>query len=267
MVALRPHPQPAPTGVVLAPGIDAATVRHITISRPGQPALTFARVNHAWHLTAPIRARANPALMRALLDLPQARSNKRYAAARLDLAQYGLAPPRATIRFGKTRIELGTLNPLNQRRYALRNGMLYLVSDALSTLPESPALSWISLKLLPPGARITALHLPTLDLRAKAPSGWTLAHAHASAAQIAALLDAWRQAHALRITPAARSTANTQGDIRVGLADGTQLHFQIIATQPSLILRAPGLRADYHLPAALAGRLLHLPASAAHPAP
>lgn len=257
-----PRPPTAPPGVAVAPAVDTAAVRHIRIQRRDRPPLTFARTGGVWRLTAPIEARANPLLMRALLELPRQRSRRRYATSGLRLARYGLAPPQASVYFGDERIDLGKDNPLDQRRYVRYDGGLYLIADRLGGLPQSPAANWVSLALLPPDARIVDLQLPTLRVRAQRPAGWTLqpAPAHYSADQVAALLRAWQHATALRLTAATGPPATVRGEIRITFADGTRRRLQIVATQPELVLRAPAPGLDYHLPAAAAGRLLQLPA-------
>lgn len=256
-----PRPKPAPQGVTVASRVDTAAVRRIRIERTGRPGLTFERSNGGWRLTAPIVAQANPLMMRALLDLPHERSANRYAAAGLDLSRYGLKPPRASVYFGTTRIDLGGDNPLDKRRYVLSGGGLYLIADRLSSLPESAAANWISLALLPPKAHIVQLQLPALDIRARQSAGWTLkpASAHYSAAQVAALLDAWQHATALQLTTAPDTPTVAQGNIRIVLAGGTRVHLQIVASKPDLVLRNPTLGVDYHLPGAAAGKLLGLP--------
>lgn len=259
-----PRPAPPPAGVAVAPGLDTATVRHIRIERPGRPALVFVHRGGRWRLTAPIAARANSLMMRALLALPRERSRKRYAAAGLNLRRYGLKPPRASIRFGHVRIDLGSDNPVNHRRYVLSAGGLYLVRDQLSSLPQGAAADWVSLALLPPGAHIVVLRLPKLKVRLTPPSGWTLhpAPAHYRASQVARLIRAWTHASALQLS-AASSTARTgQGHVRIRLADGKQIDLQIVATHPALILRNRALHVDYRLPGAAARHLLRLPAAA-----
>lgn len=260
---LYPRPKPAPQGVAVAPAVNIAGVQHIRIERRGRPPLVFERKNGGWHLSAPISARANPLMMRALLELPRERSAKRYAAAGLDLSQYGLKPPRASIHFGSTRIDLGSDNPINQLRYVLSDGRLYLVTDHLSSLPEGAAANWVSLALLPPKARIVRLQLPSLDIRAKQPAGWVLQPepSHYSADQVAALLNAWQHVTALQLSAAPGTPASTQGDVRIELADGTHLHLQIVATKPQLVLRDPTLGVEYRLPGVAAGRLLGLSAN------
>ena len=256
-----PRPMPAPHGIAVAPQVDTASVRRIHIERHGRPDLEFELRNGNWRLTAPLDAQANPLLMRALLELPHERSAKRYAAAGLDLSRYGLRPPRASVYFGTARIDLGSDNPLDRRRYVLSDGGLYLIADRLSSLPESAAANWVSLALLPPKASIVRLQLPSLDIRARQPAGWTLkpTPAHYSADQVAALITAWQRATALQLSSAPAAPNIVQGNIRIALADGSKLHLQIVATRPELVLRNPALGVDYHLPGVAAGKLLDLP--------
>lgn len=262
-LVFRPKHVPVPEGYAIASAGAADHVQQIRIERGNRPTLEFTRRDSVWRLSAPLKARANPLLMQALLELPHERSQHRYSAEGLDLSRYGLKPPNATLFYGNLRVELGADNPVNQRRYALSAGKLYLIPDHLAGLTAGPAVNWISLSVLPPHARIQSLQLPGLSIHLRQPGGWTLAPkpAHRSADEIAALLRNWHQVMALRVTQARRSDARDEGEIRIVLSDGQTLRLLIVHKQPALVLRNPALSIDYHFPPSAAEKLLQLPAN------
>ncbi|WP_145930792.1 DUF4340 domain-containing protein [Acidihalobacter prosperus] len=262
----------APAGHILMPGLHAADIRHITLTRGDRPKLEFALEAGVWRIVAPLQARANRMLMQSLLALPETRSQRHYAAKGLDLAQYGLSPPRVTIDYGDTHtLALGTLNALNRLRYVLAGQQLYLIQDALADLPESAARRWISLDLLPPHARIRDLALPGLSIRALSPSSWTVTPhpPKLRSDQVTQLLRNWTLASAYRITatPKAPAGGKPAQPVAITLDNGTLYRFEVISTQPELVLRRDKLGVDYHLPAAMAKALLSLappPATSPH---
>ncbi len=80
-----------------------------------------------------------------------------------------------------------------------------------------------------------------------------------SADAIQTLVDAWRTTTALWVKKYAQGSA--QGSITVQLKEPAQeLHFDIMARQPELILARPDLGLQYHLSAESAKALLELPA-------
>ncbi len=258
-----PKPKaPAPPGVVLAPAIHEDTVRVIRIERPSHPTLVFKRQHGHWRLTQPLRAPANPLLIKTLLSVPQARSDRAYAIEKSALPRFGLQPSRAVILYGRTAITLGAINSLIQRRYVLYAGKLYLIPDRLADLPHSPALAWVSHALLPPGARIVAIETPGIRLQRKASGRWEAAghSGRVSPSAIDKWLAFWRQAKALRVTPASRSTGKKKPEIRITLANGRTVLYQIVAVKPSLILRNTQLSADYWLPPGITAAIILRPA-------
>lgn len=258
-----PKPKaPALPGVVLAPAIHADTVRVIRIERPSRPTLVFKRQHGYWRLTRPLHAPANTLLIKTLLSIPQARSDRAYAIEKSALPRFGLQPPRAVIFYGDTPITLGALNSLTQRRYVFCAGKLYLIPDRLADLPQSPALAWVSHALLPPGARIVAIETPDIHLQRQASGRWE-ATGHTGRISPSAIdkwLAFWRQARALRVTPASRSTGKKKREIRITLANGRTVLYQIVAVKPSLILRNTRLGADYWLPPGLTAAIILRPA-------
>jgi hypothetical protein len=111
----------------LAPGFDRDAVSRIVISRPGQPEVTLEREKReAWRLTAPRIGRADATVLSEILSAVEflehrAKVSDRGARGR---AEYGLHPPRATIRLKTGARELvlsvGNYDAAGQGVYAAR---------------------------------------------------------------------------------------------------------------------------------------------------
>ncbi len=81
-----------------------------------------------WMMTKPSEAKANSARIDGLLQIAQAVSISRFQAPD-DLSEYGLNPPQAVLTINQTRIEMGTANPINHRRYLHVGNEIHLIND------------------------------------------------------------------------------------------------------------------------------------------
>jgi hypothetical protein len=71
---------------------------------------------------------ANQTKIEGLLEITQTKSIRRFEAPP-DLAEFGLSPPQAILTLNKTRIEMGTLHPMNKRRYMRIGNLIHLIND------------------------------------------------------------------------------------------------------------------------------------------
>jgi len=109
-------------------GLQPAQVTRILIERPGKAAIRLRR-KQGWQLEAPVKAAADPSRVAVFLGLLQARIQSHFPAASRDLAPFHLARPLARISFNNTLIRFGGTAPLNQYRYVLLAGEIYLIDD------------------------------------------------------------------------------------------------------------------------------------------
>lgn len=130
--ALRGEPD-RPSGVPLAQLAPGAVTR-IQVKRLGQPVMTLRRVPAGWQMLAPQSAPADSARVRRLLSALGEPAARRYPAARVNLAEAGLAPPAWTLIANDTRIDFGSLNPSTLLRYVRRGDTVYMVMDRIAPL-------------------------------------------------------------------------------------------------------------------------------------
>ena len=103
-------------------------VRKITVSnRHG--GFTLERRGGDWRMTAPHAAEANAERIANLLEILSTPSYQRIPLSEVDLAEFGLQPPAASIRIDGLTLELGEIHPFNQRRYLRIGDRLHLIKD------------------------------------------------------------------------------------------------------------------------------------------
>jgi hypothetical protein len=132
----------------LAPGFDRAAVSRIVVTRPGQPEVTLEREKRdEWRLVTPRPGRADGSAVAEMLSAVEfleyrAKVGDPGARAR---AEYGLQPPRATIRLKAGTKELvlsvGNDDATGQGAYAARGDepVVYVVEKKLRELLDRDA--------------------------------------------------------------------------------------------------------------------------------
>lgn len=232
-------------------------VNTIRIQREAHPDITLERRGEHWYLTAPYEIAASDFRARRVARLAVETSLKRYPAEELDLARYGLAPPRVRVFLNDTELGFGDNNPVTHQRYVLAGGQVHLVADTVFDVLNAEVASFLGPRLLPEDAVVTGIALPEVTLN-KQDTEWVLdpERPELSADDIRAFVDGWTRAEALWAKP--RSQRPAQGEVRITLADGHELRFQIIETDPDLVLARPDLEVEYTLSGTQAERLLKI---------
>ncbi len=242
---------PAPKSPPLAQ-ITPEAVRHIVIERQDER-LEFERRGENWHMIQPFDAPADAYHFKQLLALPNQTSQTRYAAAELDLARFELKPPQVILRLEDIEFRFGGQNPLNFKRYLQVGEVIHLIDDTLFHQLTAPASTWLEHKLLPAGT-LQGLDLPGWHITPKDPGGWT-SEPELPAAELERLVDTWRTARAIQVTPYTDEPPPQDQRIRV-LIDGKALEFIVLQREPELILLRPDQKLRYHFYGAIGQRLL-----------
>ena len=215
------------------------------------------RADGAWHLVDPMRIAANDFRVAALVRVLETPVHARVDATSQQLAQFGLAPPRARMLLDDKEILFGDTEPIHGRRYLLYDGKVALVDDAYFSHLSSSAANYVNLALLGRDPHPQNILLP--DFRLYRDTGsWRLAadDGKVSADSITRLVDAWRRAQATAVRPYEQSL-DWNDVIRVELAD-RELRFDLARTKYELILGRADLGIQYHLTKATGARLLSI---------
>ncbi len=221
-------------------------VKRLRIERPGQPAVSLERHGQGWAMTQPYALPADATRVASLLKLPQARSESQLAVAGLDLAEFGLAEPKATLYLNDIRVDFGGTEPLNGWRYVRIGDTVHLSVDRFYYLLISNAGSLVDRSLLPAGAQPMTIRLPGTTLR-QVNGKWTLDpdDPAVSADAISTLVQAWRSAQAVSVN-AVKAAAEGK-PVSIELADGRRLHFKVLAGDLGPVFARPEAGVQYEL--------------------
>jgi len=252
---IEPPPQPSPVS-----DLTPEQISLITIQRTQQPPITLQKKADGWWLTEPALP-AREGLVQAILQLAGETSQTHYPLAGLDLAALGLEDPRLCIQLNQQSFCFGSRTPLEQLRYLQHGEQVHLITDTLSHRLTNQPSDYVSLRLLPETSRISAIQLPELFLQ-QSDQGWQLQPSHEELSGDAPqqLVDAWQQARALTVAPYQPQPAEEQ--INIVLENGETITFDLLHSEPELVLARPALGIQYHLSEGSLQRLTRLSDSA-----
>ena len=260
-VALHPAKKKAPPPRLTSFAPDQ--IKDIRIERQGHITITLKKQTGGhWRILAPIDTPANDFRIDNLLRLARARSYARYPVAGLALAKFGLQAPALKVFFNAQEIDFGGTEPLNHRRYVKVGDAVHLISSRYYHMLNAALPSYVSLNLLPPGSRITALHLPQLTLLHQGTARWTLTPhmPGVSADAIHSLVQAWQNAGALWVQRYKKTSKTPLDHVTLDLQGEKQpLRFEIVTRKSELVMARPDIGMEYHLPRNAAQHLLKLP--------
>ncbi|MDD3448736.1 MAG: DUF4340 domain-containing protein [Gammaproteobacteria bacterium] len=246
-----------------AVGCDPDAVARIRIEREDAEPVVLAKSADGWRLEAPFSARASAYRVSGILSMCRSPSTARLDADALDLKPMGLAPPRVRVALDGAWIALGDTEPLDMRRYLRRDDTVHLVREDAYRHLAAGAAGLVDPAPLPPGARLTALRLPSLALSRADSGAWRVENGAGPVSQdaIQALLEHWRGLSALRVSRAETLPAGERISLRLDGAPAA-LEFTLEQDERELRLTTVDSRLTYHLPARMAEELLRLPGTA-----
>lgn len=136
LVQLSPTPPRGPASTPLTT-VDPTSISRIELSNRHTPRLVLTRSDQGWQMVEPYVAEADPSQVERLLRMLSTRWIERFAAPPGRLAEFGLAPSRAELRFDGIRIRFGGTHPLNQHRYLQIDGQIHLTKDLFPHLVQA----------------------------------------------------------------------------------------------------------------------------------
>jgi hypothetical protein len=243
----------------------AAQVHDIRVELPGEPMAELTRAAAGWQLTAPLKLAADGRAVQDLLDELTARSLSHFPAAGADLKQYGLNPPKLKLWLDGDEYDFGDTEPLNNHRYVRHGADIHLSDSMLFYRAGHGDYWWAEKRLLPAGAKITALQLPDASLSLDKSGKWQLAprNDRVSADALQQLVDNWQNASAVSVTAAGKGAS--EGEVALTLAGVPQaVRFAILKDENYLVLERPDLGVQYELDRSQRAALLK-PAETAKP--
>jgi len=243
--------------------VEADKIQNIRIERADKQAIFLMKdALGFWQMTAPFNLPAKRFYIDRLLQVLSTRDYKQLEGE-LNLADFKLDPPLASIKFDQLTVAFGNNSPIGYgQRYVQIKEKVYLLTDNIYNMLNGDALTFASLSLLGNNPKITELKMPDYHLVLKE-GKWILNSTFSSdeidssADAISALIDNWQRASAVSVAPY-HADSSAQGEIDITLLEQT-LHFSIVSTTPDLILARPEKGVQYQFYVNQVDQLLHLP--------
>jgi len=236
-------------------------VEKIIIERDSKENISLNNQQVAWFITSPIEVAANSFRIEPLLQFVQSSSQARFEKASLDLAKYKLDQPAVTIHLNDIEIAFGDSEPLKKRRYVRVGNIIHLVSDIYYYRLLTDVAGFANTGLLPEGARISKIETPGFQLEYSEHGRWSVVpeEGEVSADAINTLLDKWRHAQAMQVSP--YESSQSLGSVVVHIENSPALQFTILEQDPEFILGRDDIGMQYHFTAGQGQQLMQLPSS------
>lgn len=103
-------------------------INSIQISSEGR-LIKLLRQNNHWVIQQPIQSKANSHRINELLGISQTKSYVSFPAEDNRLPEFGLKPAKVVLHLNKLEIQLGDIDPLQQRRYVKVGNRIHLIGD------------------------------------------------------------------------------------------------------------------------------------------
>lgn len=227
--------------------VDPGSLRKIEIVRPDRDRVVLQREGPVWSLLSPWPVQASPLAVSALLGLATGPSLANYPLQTPE--RFGLSPPQATVYLDRTRLDLGTTDPIDHRRYVAQGNRLHLIRDSARPFWKGSESLLVGRNPIPSDARVVGLYSSRIDLQDDGKGGWYVSRPSATDPEFPQrLITAWRQLRASRVLEIA--AAPEQGEeIHVELSQPYgQLTFTLQESPqgPRLLRHDLGLAWQFH---------------------
>ncbi len=234
--------------------IDAGTITDIRVSRKNGEDYVFIKQADGWHMQSPLQYLANETRINAMLRMLKAESHAELEPAAVQLARFELDDPDVTLQLNEHVFRFGNTDGIDQRRYVLFNDKIYMVNDFLYQQLETNAEFFADTRLLKQGAKIATLAFPDNTLQ-QIDGVWQMQQPiDIKPGQIERLVYSWENAVAISVS--SYKEPETDIPITITTADNRTLPFNIVDTDPHLILGRKDLGLQYHMGSDDAQKLL-----------
>lgn len=231
----------------------------ISVEYPTKAAVTFAKVNGYWRLTAPNQTRADQTSVQRILSIIAAKTKDKITSA--DLEKFGLNNPSVKLKLyrDETNVEeflFGTHNPVTDEQYVLHRNTIYLISNSYGEAATTQVTELVDKAPLKPTEKVAGFDYSHLEqweaskLNVDLVNGqWKVSIASAKPQQneLNEWLDySWIHTLAKEVEFYTPDHKTTYPSFEVKLADGKKVHFDKIQESPELLLARPDEGLIYH---------------------
>lgn len=259
--------------VLFEPGKDAEVTKQrnltelkqtdideIELKRPNSGDIKIRKKDDIWYLTSPYQLPANDFRAQSVSALAELKSHLQYDISKVSLEKFKLDKPEVSIILNDdVRLDIGGVDPINNRRYVKNGDTLHLVSDSFYYQIVGQITSYISYQIIPPDMEITKIILPKFSMVLDN-GNWKLSpiQKDVSVDQLNEFLDEWRHAQSLEISE--YKGRSRQTDIQVFYKNQVHpLEFSLMKKNDSIYLVRKDLKLSYKLSDETAEKLQKLP--------
>jgi hypothetical protein len=183
--------------------IEPVEISLIRLSNKSSPGVVMERTSTGWNMSEPYAIEANTPRIEILLDILSTPSLEKFPLPGDRLGEFGLNEPVAVITLNNTRLEFGSVHPLNYKRYIRIADTLHLTNDLFPHHAMAPAEAYVSHRPIPMNTTIAGIKTDDWELT-RADGKWRLSPEikNLSADAIHAKIDAWENIHAAGVEKA-----------------------------------------------------------------
>lgn len=231
----------------------------IRVEFPTKAAVTFAKVDGFWRLTAPNQTRADQAAVQRILSIIAAKTKDKIVST--DLEKFGLNNPSLKLKLYRDKSDVeefafGTHNPVTDEQYVLHRNAIYLISNVYGEYASTQVIELVDKAPLKPTEKVAGFDFSRLEqweasrLNVDLVDGqWKVSIATAKPQQneLNEWLDySWVHTLAKEVEFYTPDHKATYPSFEVKLADGKKIHFDKMQESPELLLGRPDEGLIYH---------------------
>ena len=234
--------------------IDSASITEIRVNKKDGEDYLFKKQTDGWYMLSPLQYLANEARINAMLRMLKTESHAELDPATVNLARFELDDPKVILKLNEHVFQFGNTDGIDQRRYVLFNNTIYMVNDFLYQQLETNAEFFADTRLLREGTKISALAFPDNTLQ-QIDGVWQMQQPiDIKPGQLERLVYSWENAVAISVS----AYQQPEQDILITIttADNSTIQFNIVGTDPHLILGRKDLGLQYHMGSDDAQKLL-----------
>lgn len=273
---LRPKTEVTQENAVELTTFKLADFSGISIEHPTKAAVTLAKVDNFWRVTAPYKTRADKDTAARIISIIAAKSKEKVAvtANSADLEKFGLNNPRLKLKLIRAdntfaQFDFGAHNPVTDEQYVLHDNAVYLIASVYEEMASTQPIELIDKNPLKPTEKVAGFDFSKLEqwadskLNVDFVSGqWKVSIVEAKPQQneLAEWLEfSWLKNPASSVDFYPVSSRETYPSFEVKMADGTKVHFDKIQESPNLLLGRPDEGLIYNYPPDVGFTMLNPP--------
>jgi hypothetical protein len=249
----------------------------ISVEHPTKAAVTLAKVDGFWRLTAPYKTRADKETVSRIISIIAAKSSVKVAInpeSRADLDKFGLNNPSLKLKLIRpdasfAEFDFGGHNNITDEQYVLHDNAVYLIANNYQEVALTQPIELIDKNMIKPTEKIVGFDFSHMEVWAETKMNLDLvagqwkvnvANAKPNQSEISEWIEfSWLKNPAESVDFYPSSSRETYASFEVKMADGTKVHFDRIQESPEVILGRPDEGLSYHFKADVGFNLMNPP--------